>query len=160
MLENELSFLVRELPDLDRTARKEIEQFYLSSGPAPLRLRRIADAFELTKKLDVDPADMSRKEELTIPLNEEEFSKLRPLAVRGLAKTRHYLPLAGGLQAEIDVFRGGLEGLVMVEVEFPDEASRQTFAPPPWFGRDVSQEAWSANSWLAGKALSDVKKFL
>ena len=160
MLENELSFLVRELPDLSEAARKDIEQHYLSSGPSPLRLRRIAGGFELTKKLDVDPADMSRKEELTIPLSEEEFNKLRPLSVRGLAKTRYYLPLPSGLKAEIDVFRGSLEGLVMVEVEFPDEASRRAFVPPSWFGRDVSQERWSANSWLAGKSLADVKKFL
>jgi len=160
MLENELSFLVRELPDLSKAARKDVEQHYLSSGPAPLRLRRSNGGFELTKKLDVDPADLSRKEEITIPLDEEEFRKLRPLSVRGLAKTRYYLPLPGGLTAELDVFRGRLEGLVMVEVEFPNEASRRSFVPPPWFGRDVSQEAWSANSWLAGRSLDEVRKFL
>ncbi len=160
MLENELSFLVVRPPDLSRAESKEIEQFYLSSDPAPLRLRRIGGGFELTKKLDIDPADMSRKQELTIPLNEEEFRKLRPLAVRGLAKTRHYLPLDKGLTAEIDVFRGELAGLIMVEVEFPDEASRREFVPPDWFGRDVSQEEWSANSYLAGKSLADLKKFL
>lgn len=160
MLENELSYLVKELPDLDGAARKDIEQHYLSDGPSPLRLRRIADGFELTKKLDLDPADMSRKEEITIPLTAAEFGRFRPLAVRGLTKTRYYLPLPTGLTAEIDVFHGALEGLVMVEVEFPDEASRRSFAPPPWFGRDVSQADWSANSWLAGKSLADVREFL
>jgi len=160
MLENELSFLVGELPDLGGAARKEIEQHYLSAGPSPLRLRRIGDGFELTKKLDLDPADMSRKEEITVPLTAEEFQRLRPLAIRSLAKMRCYLPLTGGLTAEIDVFHGGLEGLTMVEVEFPDETSRRSFVPPPWFGRDVSQEDWSANSYLAGKNLDDIKEFL
>ena len=160
MLENELSFLVRELPDLDAAAKKEIEQDYLSSGPSPLRLRRIGADHELTKKIDLDPSDMSRKEEITVPLTEDESLKLRPLAVRGLTKTRHYLPLDGGLTAEIDVFSGPLDGLIMAEVEFPDEASRSAFTPPAWFGRDVSQEDWSANSWLAGKTMADVERFL
>jgi len=160
MLENELSFLVRRLPDLEGAVKKEIEQHYLSAGPSPLRLRRIGGGFELTKKIDLDAGDMTRKEEITVPLTAEEFRLLRPLAVRGLAKTRHYLPLPGGLKAEIDAFHGPLEGLLMVEVEFPDEASRAAFAPPDWFGRDVSQENWSANSWLAGRTMADVNKFL
>ena len=90
-------------------------------------------------------------------LNADEYARLRPLAERTLTKTRSYLPLPGGLRAELDVFHGPLEGLAMVEVEFPDEAARAAFVPPPWFGRDVSQESWSANSWLAGKSLADVK---
>jgi len=160
MLESELSFLVRELPDLKRTVKKEIAQDYLSAGPAPLRLRRIGDDFELTKKLDLDPSDRSRKEEINVPLTEDEYRRLRPLTVRGLTKTRYYMPLTDDLTAEIDVFHGALEGLVMVEVEFPDENRRGSFTPPTWFGRDVSQDDWSSNSWLAGKTLDDVKRFL
>ena len=82
---------------------------------------------------------------------------LLPLAKRGLAKTRYYLRLDGGLTAELDVFKGPLDGLAMVEVEFRDDASRKAFTPPDWFGRDVSQEAWSSNSNLAGKTFYDIR---
>jgi len=157
MLESELSFLVARLPDLGGLASKDIDQHYLSDGREPLRLRRIGAKFELTKKLDIDPNDMSRKEEINVPLTAGEYDRLLKLAERGLTKTRHYFPLAGGLTAEIDVFHGPLEGLAMVEVEFKDETARAAFVPPPWFGRDVSQEDWSANSWLAGKSLADLK---
>jgi len=160
MLENELSFLIRELPDLKEAVVKEIEQHYLSEGPEPLRLRRIGPRFELTKKIKVAPGDMTRQEEINIPLTDGEFKRLRPLALRSLDKTRYYLPLPGGLTAEIDVFRGPLDGLAMVEVEFTDDAARAAFVPPPWFGRDVSQEEWSANSWLAGKSFDDVRRRL
>jgi len=160
MIESELSFLVKDLPDLRRLEHKSVEQHYLSDGPEPLRTRRIGGRFELTKKLDISPGDLSRKEEINIPLTEEEFTDLRRLSRRSLTKTRYYLPLSGGLTAEIDVFHGPLDGLAMVEVEFADEAARDAFEPPPWFGRDVTQEDWSANSFLAGRSIDEIRKFI
>ncbi|MEY4745269.1 MAG: hypothetical protein RL272_1214 [Candidatus Parcubacteria bacterium] len=157
MVENELSYLVRKMPRLDGIPRKEIEQHYLSEGPEPLRLRRAGGTFELTKKLTLDEDDLSRKEEITIPLEREEYFMLLPLARRSLAKTRYYLPVGDGLTAELDVFKGPLEGLAMVEVEFKDDAARARFSPPDWFGRDVSQEAWSSNAALAGKTYFDIR---
>lgn len=157
MVENELSFLVAKMPGIAGVPHKEIEQHYLSDDAEPLRLRRAGGTFELTKKLPLDPDDLSRKEEITIPLDRAEYFMLLPLARRSLAKTRYYLPLPGGHTAELDVFRGPLDGLVMVEVEFRDDAARAAFVPPPWFGRDVSQEPWSSNATLAGKAWPDVR---
>jgi adenylate cyclase len=160
MVETELSFLVKELPDLKGLEHKDIEQHYLSEGPEPLRTRRIGGRFELTKKLDIAPGDMSRREEVNIPLAESEFMDLCRMSKRSLTKTRYYLPLSGGLTAEIDVFHGLLDGLIMVEVEFASEAARDAFQPPAWFGREVTQEEWSANAWLAGRSMDEVKKFL
>ncbi len=157
MVENELSFLITKLPKLSGIPRKEIEQHYLSEGTEPLRLRRAGGTFELTKKLTLDAGDLSRKEEITIPLERAEYFMLLPLARRSLAKTRYYLPLPGGRAAELDVFKGPLDGLIMVEVEFSDDAARAAFVPPDWFGRDVSQEAWSSNAALAGKTYFDVR---
>lgn len=159
-IENELSFLVRTLPDLAGIPSAEIEQHYLDDGSAPLRLRRKNGEYELTRKLDVAPGDLSRKDERNLPLTERQFLALKKLSRRHLAKTRHYLPLPGGLTAELDVFHGPLEGLTMVEVEFPDEKARAGFVPPAWFGRDVSQEIWSANSFLAGKTFADIRGYL
>ena len=157
MVENELSFLVKKTPQLIGVPHKEIEQHYLSDGEEPLRLRRAGGTFELTKKLTLDAGDLSRKEEITIPLERDEYYMLLPLAKRGLTKVRYYLRLDGGHTAELDVFKGSLEGLAMVEVEFANDASRAAFTPPDWFGRDVSQEAWSSNANLAGKTWYDVR---
>lgn len=157
MIENERSFLVAKMPKLDGVIRKEISQHYLSDGEEPLRIRKAGGTYELTKKLTIDPNDLSRKEELTLPLNREEYYLLLPLAVRGLEKTRYYLRLQDGLTAELDVFSGPLKGLAMVEVEFPNEAARSAFVPPDWFGRDVSQEEWSSNASLAGKTFRQLK---
>lgn len=159
MIENELSFLVARLPDLTGTQKKEIIQHYLSEG-SNLRIRDTDGKYELTKKIRSDDNDDTRKEELNIPLTESEYQTLLAVAHRGLSKTRHYVPLLGGLTAEIDVFHGSLEGLIMTETEFPDDAARFAFIPPDWFGRDVSQEEWSGNSWLADRTIEDVRPHL
>ena len=157
MIENELTWLIKEMPDLADTKKKEIEQYYLSSSPDPLRIRSTDGvAFELTKKVTVDASDMSRKDEINIPLTVAEFAELKALSKRSLAKTRYYLPLDDGLTAEVDVFHGPLEGFVKVEVEFPDEAARAAFMPPVWFGRDVSKESWAKNSKLADTTFAEL----
>ena len=160
MLENERSFLITVMPDVSGAPMKEIAQHYLSDTKEPLRLRAANGKFELTKKLTIDPTDRSRREEINVPLTEDEYRRLLPLAVRGLTKCRYHFPLPGGLTAELDVFLGALEGFTKVEVEFPDDATRAAFQPPNWFGRDITQEFWSGNSWLAGKTFADVQRYL
>ncbi len=160
MIENELSYLIKRMPDLAGIPGKDIEQHYLSESEEPLRIRRSGGTYELTKKLNVAGDDLSRREEITVPLDREEFYLLLGLSKRGLTKTRHYLRLDGTLTAELDIFHGQLEGLAMVEVEFPNEETRSAFVPPRWFGRDVSQEEWSSNSSLAGKSFASVKRHL
>jgi CYTH domain-containing protein len=160
MIENERSFLVERPPDLSGASSKEIEQHYLSDERTPLRIRAAGGRFELTKKIPLSEGDLSRHEEITIPLSSGEYGMLAALAKRSVRKTRHMLPLPGGLTAEIDVFHGPLEGLIMAEVEFPDEKTRESFAPPPWFGRDVSQEAWSTNAYLAGRTYAEIEPLI
>jgi len=69
-------------------------------------------------------------------------------AGRRLEKTRHLVPL-GTLVAEIDVFAGDLAGLVMVEVEFASAAEALAFAPPAWFGAEVTDDPRYRNQALA-----------
>ena len=160
MLENERSFLVKDLTIVMPVKREPISQHYLTQGKEPLRLRRRGDKFELTQKKRVTQDDLSRQEETTLMVDERMYNALAPLAVRSLTKTRSYLFLDNGLVAEIDVFQGPLEGLLMVEVEFPNEAAREAFVPPDWFGRDVSQEEWSSNAFLAGKTFEEIEHFV
>jgi len=61
-------------------------------------------------------------------------------------KTRHTLDL-NGLTWEIDEFHGVNEGLVIAEVELPDESTH--VEPPPWCGIEVSTDRRYSNSSLA-----------
>lgn len=161
MIENELSFLVREMPeDLENHPKWEIKQGYYSDMPSPLRIRQKNNKYTLTKKIPVTEGDHSRYNETEMPIKKEEFDRIWPLCKKSLTKTRYFYPLDNNLTAEIDVYHGRLEGLMTVEVEFPDEDSRSCFNKPEWFGNDISQEDWSINSALADMTYSQVKKLI
>jgi CYTH domain-containing protein len=161
MVEIEKTFLVKTLPQsLSSFTSFRIKQGYISPPPSPLRIRQKGDKFELTKKIPLKEGDFSSAEEINIYLTEFEFKKLWPLVERSLEKTRYLVPLENGLTAELDVFGGELNGLNFVEVEFSSAQQMMAFPPPEWFGRDITQEDFAANTFLAGKKYSEIKGFL
>ena len=54
-----------------------------------------------------------------------------------------------GLTAELDIFHGMHNGLILVEVEFPSVEVADAFVAPAWFGEDVSADPRYRNSYLA-----------
>jgi CHAD domain-containing protein len=68
-------------------------------------------------------------------------------------KVRHYVPLGEGLRAEIDVYEGALDGLRTAEVEFGSRGEADRFAPPPWFGAELTGDARYSNQTLATEGL-------
>ncbi len=149
--EIERKFLLRRLPDgLASHPHAAIEQGYLAieRGGVQVRLRRKGDACSLTYKRDRTDG----REEREIALSPEQFAALWPgTEGRRLTKTRYDMPL-GERVAEVDVYSGRHEGVVVVEVEFPDLASCQAFVPPDWFGEDVSDDARYSNVVMATTA--------
>lgn len=159
MIEIEKTFLVKRLPNnLSRYKFQKIKQGYISPGPSPLRIRQKGNKFELTKKIPLKPGDFSSAKEINIYLTEYEFNKLWALVEKSLKKTRYLIPLKNNLLAELDVFEKELDGLALVEVEFKSQEQMETFDPPNWFGKDVTQENFAANVFLAGKSFEEVKK--
>ncbi|MFL5871322.1 MAG: CYTH domain-containing protein [Solirubrobacterales bacterium] len=147
-MEIERKFLVEGLGDLEGLDAVAIEQGYLApatEGGAEVRLRRKGDDLVLTIKGGT--GEVRVEEELE--LGREQFDSLWPLTEgRRLSKTRHLVPL-DGLTAEIDVYEGELEGLVVVEVEFSSEADADRFEPPEWFGRELTGDDRYSNERLA-----------
>jgi adenylate cyclase len=154
--EIERKFLVCVLPDgLRDAARTDIEQGYLVAGEdgAEARLRRRSGR-PLT--LTVKRRHGLVRGEAEVALSDEQFEALWALTEGWrLRKTRYELPLPGGLLAEVDVYAGGLEGLVVCEVEFADEEQARAFAPPPWLGAEVTGEERYSNRSLAMHGLSE-----
>ena len=142
-MEIERKFLVETLPNnLDDYPHSLLEQAYLCTAPV-VRVRRDGNSFYMTYK----GGGMMVREEYNLPLNEAAYLHLKEKA-DGLiiSKTRYRIPLDNGLTAELDCFRGDLDGLVMVEVEFPDEESANAFCAPSWFGQDVTLDPRYHNS--------------
>ena len=150
-MEIERKFLVAERPDLTEGRRVDLEQGYLAladdRGGAEVRLRRKDAERLLTVKVG---SGRTRTEE-EIALEPEGFERLWPLTEgKRVSKTRHVIP-HGELEIELDVYAGELEGLLVAEVEFPDETSADAFEPPDWFGEEVTGNHDYLNETLATK---------
>jgi adenylate cyclase len=148
-VEVERKYLLAARPDgLDAHESGRLEQGYLALDPAgaEVRIRRKGSKHTLTVKTG---AGLARGEE-EVALAAEDFDRLWPLTEgRRVVKTRYLVPLDGGLTVEVDVYEGALEGLLIAEVEFPDEAAAHAFAAPPWLGEDVTGDKRYANQSLA-----------
>lgn len=157
-MEIERKYLVRELPaNLDSYHHVEIEQGYLCTSPT-LRIRKAGDAYILTVKEKViteSSALHNREEEFSLSADKYELLKAK-CDGRMVSKTRYRIDLRrsegdgmySNLVAELDIFHGHNEGLRLVEVEFPDTATADSFVKPDWFGEDVSKDKRYKNSAL------------
>lgn len=147
-MEVERKFLVPDPPDLDGTKSDEIEQGYLATGAdGEVRLRRKGEKLLLTAKRG---SGISR-DEAEVELDREAFERLWPLTQgRRLHKRRHIVP-EGDAEIELDVYEGGLIGLVVAEIEFPSEEEARRFEPPEWVGEEVTGDERYLNETLATK---------
>jgi CYTH domain-containing protein len=146
--EIERKFLVTEPPgDYATYPAESIEQGYIVvEGSAEVRVRRKGGRTLLTVK---SGAGRVRVEE-EFEIDERRFESLWPLSDgRRVTKTRYRLPADGGLTIELDMYTGQLAGLTVAEVEFPSEAASDEFAPPDWFGRELTDDHRYANRALA-----------
>ena len=160
MIEIEKTFLIKNLPqNLSDYKFVKIKQGYLSPSPSPLRIRQKDNYFEITKKIPLKQGDYSSVEEINIPLTEFEFQKLWNLTDRHLEKTRYFIPLSDGLIGELDIFENDLQGLYFIEIEFSSKEQMDSFVAPDWFGKDITQDDFSTNSFLAGKNFNQIKAF-
>lgn len=153
-MEIERKFAVVKVPDnLECYHKKKIEQGYLCHNPI-LRIRKSNDQYILTYKSKFGIDESSSKaivvNETELMLNQSAYESLKS-KVEGntIKKTRYIIPLDRTLIAELDVFGGKLSGLVIVEVEFPDEETADKFIAPEWFGEDLSKDVRFGNYYLS-----------
>ncbi len=148
-IELERKFLVDVLPEgVERNPSEPINQGYLVVGEdaSEVRVRRRGERTFLTVKQGTGRA--RREEEIEIPRS--DFDRLWPLSEgRRIEKTRYRIPAPGDLVIELDVYDGSLAGLKVAEVEFDSGAAAERFAPPPWFGREVTEDDAYKNRRLA-----------
>jgi CYTH domain-containing protein len=142
--EIERKFKVEALPEHLLGPGSAIRQGYLSIAPVEIRLRAQDAGHELTVK----SLGGLRRVEVALPLTPEQFDELWPLATAFVEKTRHRVGLADGV-ADLDVYGGKLEGLRVVEVEFDSEERAGSFAPPDWFGDEITNDSRFRNAALA-----------
>lgn len=146
--EVERKFRVREIGDVPGSLGEgtRLRQAYLAlDGDIEVRVRDQGG----THLLGVKGGRGIQRTEVEAGIGPEEFDELWALAPdRRIDKTRHQVAV-GDRTAEVDVYAGALDGLVIVEVEFPTRPDADAFVPPPWFGEELTGDpAWS-NAALA-----------
>jgi adenylate cyclase len=144
-VERERTWLVRCLPGA-LPVPTTIRQGYVAlDGTIAVRVRQRGDRHVATVK----GGRGSHRLEIEWDVSAEQFEALWPLTEgRRVEKARHELAL-GEVVAELDVFAGALAGLVLVEVEFPDDAALAGFEAPDWFGPEVTDDERYSNVALA-----------
>jgi len=127
-------------------AALQIRQFYLATAAERSVRVRIRDHASATLTIKFGGNARVRDEfEYAIPVGDAE--EMLSFAIgRVIEKTRHHVRHKGHLY-EVDVFAGGLAGLVVAELETPDHVA--SFELPPWLGREVTGERVYYNASLA-----------
>ena len=64
-------------------------------------------------------------------------------------KMRYPLHAENGLIYELDIYQDILEGLLVVEVEFPNEEIANNFVKPDWFVEEITSKPEYRNAYLA-----------
>ena len=129
-------------------ASEPIRQGYLCREKGrTVRVRIKGERGFLTVKGPGSPSGMSRGEwEYEIPVRDAE--ELIALCEKDavIEKIRYEVPYKGFL-FEVDEFLGRNNGLILAEVELPDEES--VFERPEWLGEEVTGDVRYYNSFLS-----------
>ena len=148
-VERESKFLVSSLEDVPFSEADgvKINQGYLYIGENgdELRVRQKGEKYYLTRKSGSGLVRSEEEEEIDAGEFEILYQQTEGLRVE---KTRHVVDY-GDFQIEVDVFEGGLDGLITAEVEFDDEAKALGFVAPEWLGEDVTESGKYSNQRLA-----------
>lgn len=144
-LEIERKFLVSNNKYLSaHTKSIEIEQGYLNTDPArTVRVRIVGDKACITVK-GLTTGATRHEWEYEIPL--QDAREMMALCTGVISKIRYVVPYHG-LTWEVDVFQGRHKGLVLAEIELPDEDA--VFDMPPFVGVEVTGDEKYYNSNLA-----------
>ena len=153
--EIERKFLIEKPPEwLEDHPASELRQGYVAiAGDAEVRVRKADGELRLTVKRGRGEV----RRETEIGLEADQFEALWPLTESmRVAKRRYLIPLKEAeLTAEVDVFEGELEGLVIAEVEFGSKDQSAAFNPPAWFGRELTGDDRYATASLAQTGLPE-----
>ena len=135
--------------DLEECKRIEMSQAYISFSPT-IRIRsENNERFILCVKTKPQAGSLVRDEyECEISAGEyKELSKKTDGIF--IEKTRYLKEDENGFTMEIDVFKGVLEGLCTMEVEFESDIHARLYKAPCWAVKDVTSDSRYKNASLA-----------
>lgn len=144
-MEIELKFDIKEIPkDFEIKKVKHIKQSYIYFDKYTVIRKREVEVNDETKyyytvKCDVDQIDKLGCHEIEDTIEKEDYYNLPVLKhTREIIKERLIVELDNNLIAEIDLYKGELEGFITIEVEFESVEDANNFIKPDWFGDNIN----------------------
>lgn len=155
MFEIERKFLLPENPFTESPEQTiHMIQGYLSRRPV-LRIRKENNRYVFTYKGD----GLRSRREVNLDITGSLFTSLLPLTEGPvIEKTRCRYPYQEHL-IEVDLFEGPLRGLILAEVEFPDESSADDFRFPFSDAVEVTEDPFFQNSNLSAASPESVRTY-
>lgn len=160
-MEIEKKYLLKNLPgDLDNYTNYTIEQAYLSDSPV-VRIRKRLSGETKEFFLTVKSKGMLSREEVETAITISAYNNfLQEAKGNIIIKQRYIIPLSDGLKAELDIFSGAFDGIIMAEVEFPNEECAKKFTPPHFFGDEVTFDSRFHNSNMSKMSEEEISDLI
>ncbi|MDD6328728.1 MAG: CYTH domain-containing protein [Lachnospiraceae bacterium] len=142
-----------------------LEQAYIQTSPV-IRVRKKAT---IEKNLPANPnyiltvksSGMMARQEFELPLLQKEYEELLQKASGNIITKRRYLhKLPDGYLLELDVFEGIFKGLIIAEIEFPDEETAKKYTPPTYLVEEVTFDHRFHNSNLSKMSVEEIHTLL
>jgi CYTH domain-containing protein len=144
-VERERRFLLREMPEPLTRASEHVQIWDNYITGTRLRLRKIRTpltkkwTLKLTQKYTPAPPDFSRTVITNTYLSAAEYEVLSVFEGNEIRKNRYPFEYEGR-KYSIDVFLGGLWGLILAETEFESDEEMRAFTPPPFVALEVTND--------------------
>ncbi|MGN0435239.1 MAG: CYTH domain-containing protein [Wujia sp.] len=162
-MEIERKYLLKKIPfQLNDYTSYSMEQAYITTHPV-IRVRKKQERKEIAPKyiLTIKSGGMMVRQEYEIELDKEGYeSVLKKAEGNIIAKDRYIIPLEDNLKLELDIFKGSFEGLIMGEVEFPNEEAANKFTPPDYISEEVTFDERFTNSTMSRMSDSEISSFI
>lgn len=135
--------------DLSEAVVFQLEQTYINFSPE-MRVRKINDGEQYTFTLKYDmTSDGIKRNEIDIQITQEEYEELVAKQEGNSIQKMRYQLLVDGELVAIDLFKGDLEGLAYMEIEFLNMEEATAFETPEWVIADVTDDVRYKNGHLA-----------
>lgn len=160
--EFERRFILRGLPEglTPADGHTQITDNYLTG--TRLRLRKVRDPYanewtlKLTQKFAPDSSDLSRTLVTSVYLTELEYEMLSVFEANELRKNRYAFEYEGRAYS-IDVYLGGLRGLVLAETKFETAEEMEDFKAPAFVVAEVTNDEMFTPARLLDSTAEEIR---
>ena len=160
--EIERKFTIKYLPNEIESIKKIEQKHIFKDTVCSIRVRKTQDflknevSYTHTIKARGEDTQKYSIYELEKEITEDEYNDLYPFdGSKIIKKYRLIIPIGDNLKAEVDVFDGWLNGLIIAEVEFESVEQAESFQMPNWFEKPVPHKEFS-NRKLSTKSREEI----